>query len=95
MAGVSVRHVSAVARGKVQGVGFRWFVAERARGLKLAGWVRNLPDGSVELAVNGRGDDVNAFLDAVKQGPPRARVDALQIRDMERAVELPEPFHIR
>ena len=40
-------------RGKVQGVGFRWFVREQARRCDLAGWVRNNPDGSVELAARG------------------------------------------
>jgi acylphosphatase len=43
----------ATVRGRVQGVGFRWFVQENARHLELSGWVRNATDGSVELEVEG------------------------------------------
>ena len=61
--------------GKVQGVGFRWFVREQARRCDLAGWVRNNPDGSVELHVSGDDDCVERFRTAVRSGPPGARVD--------------------
>ena len=59
-----VMQLHVVVRGRVQGVGFRWFVREAARALGLAGWVRNRPDGSVEVAAEG---------DAASRGPRCAR----------------------
>ena len=69
MAGVTRRSVRVVVRGTVQGVGFRWFVRERARALRLTGWVCNLPDGSVEFLANGPAPAVEALIDAVRAGP--------------------------
>ena len=54
--------------GNVQGVGFRWSVRHVAKGFDVTGWVRNLPDGRVELQVTGEEDEVRAFLDGVAQG---------------------------
>jgi acylphosphatase len=53
--------------GNVQGVGFRWSVRHVAKGFDVTGWVRNLPDGRVELQVNGEDSEVGAFLDAIMQ----------------------------
>lgn len=54
--------------GHVQGVGFRFTVRHIAKGFDVTGWVRNLPDGRVELQVTGEEDEVRAFLDQVAQG---------------------------
>ena len=54
--------------GNVQGVGFRWTVRHAATGFDLTGWVRNLPDGRVELQVTGEENEVRAFLDHIAQG---------------------------
>jgi acylphosphatase len=54
--------------GNVQGVGFRWSVRHAAKGFDVTGWVRNLPDGRVELQVSGEEDEVRAFLDRIAQG---------------------------
>lgn len=69
--------VHATIRGIVQGVGFRFFVQRQARGLGIRGWVRNLPDGSVEVWAEGEHDRLLALLEALRQGPPHARVDAI------------------
>jgi acylphosphatase len=53
--------------GHVQGVGFRFTVRHIAKGFDVTGWVRNLPDGHVELQVTGDEDEVRAFLDQVAQ----------------------------
>jgi acylphosphatase len=54
--------------GNVQGVGFRWSVRHVAKGFDVNGWVRNLPDGRVELQATGEEDEVRAFLDGVARG---------------------------
>jgi acylphosphatase len=54
--------------GNVQGVGFRWTVRDAAKGFDVTGWVRNLPDGRVELQVTGEENDVRGFLDCIPQG---------------------------
>lgn len=63
--------------GRVQGVGFRWFVLQTARQLGLAGEVSNLHDGRVAFRAQGREQAIARFLDAVRQGPPGSRVDDL------------------
>ena len=67
-------HFHAVVRGRVQGVGFRWFVREAAHRLSLAGWVRNLPDGSVEVAADGDEESIEAFRASLVKGPAGASV---------------------
>lgn len=60
--------------GRVQGVGFRWFVVDKARQLRLSGWVRNRPDGRVEIAACGSADALAELESAVTSGPPGAQV---------------------
>ena len=64
--------------GVVQGVGFRWFVRERARRLGLSGWVKNLPDGSVEVAAAGDAGQLDLLRGELRRGPDGARVEALE-----------------
>lgn len=80
--------------GAVQGVGFRYFVRQTARRLGLAGWVRNLPDGSVELEAAGDADAVDQLARAVARGPALARVE--NVERLEAGTdELPVPFEVR
>jgi acylphosphatase len=65
-------------RGRVQGVGFRWYVLEMARELELAGWVRNRPDGNVEIAAAGDRDALAKLESAVRAGPAGARVEEVR-----------------
>ena len=80
--------------GKVQGVGFRWFVREQARRCELAGWVANRPDGSVEVVSTGHEECIERFRRALEVGPPGARVEAVVEleRDDGQPAELPFPF---
>lgn len=61
--------------GRVQGVGFRYFVARRAQILGVHGWARNLADGSVEVQARGTPDALAALERALAEGPPHSRVD--------------------
>lgn len=63
-----------VVTGRVQGVGFRWFVVKQARGLELRGHVRNLEDGSVEVIADGDPDAVDQLAAALARGPAAADV---------------------
>jgi len=60
--------------GNVQGVGFRWSVKDVAKGFDVIGWVRNLPDGRVELQVAGEEAEVRAFLEGIGQSHLRAHI---------------------
>lgn len=73
--------------GRVQGVGFRYWVVREARALGLRGWVRNRADGSVEAMAAGAPDALDAFVAACRKGPRGARVDVLQTSDVDVPVE--------
>jgi acylphosphatase len=61
--------------GVVQGVGFRDYIVSLALSLALAGWVRNLSDGSVEVLFNGSDDSINKAIGGFQKGPLNSRVD--------------------
>ncbi|MBC8345935.1 MAG: acylphosphatase [Candidatus Marinimicrobia bacterium] len=67
--------VRMIVSGKVQGVSFRWYSVRIGRNLKLKGYAKNLPDGSVEILVEGKTSDLETFIRKVKVGPNLARVD--------------------
>src|SRR5437588_2916320 len=67
-----------VVRGRVQGVGFRWFVEREAHILGIAGWVRNNHDGSVEVLAMGTRDQLLGLSSRLRQGPRAARVDDVE-----------------
>ena len=66
--------------GRVQGVFFRASCARLADDLELSGWVRNLPDGDLEAVFQGSDPAVDRILEWCRQGPPHARVDAVDVR---------------
>src|ERR1700716_4334682 len=67
-----------VVRGRVQGVGFRWFVEREAHVLGVSGWVRNNADGSVEVLAQGTRDQLSGLRSRLRQGPRAARVDGVE-----------------
>ena len=77
MTAISAFH--AVAHGHVQGVFYRAFTAKTATSLGLTGYVRNLPDNSVEITAEGDKKQLHKLADRLKQGPAGARVDNLEL----------------
>ena len=72
----TIRHVT--IRGRVQGVGYRYFVEREAQLRDLEGWVRNRRNGSVEAVFSGSVEAVAAMIAACRRGPSSARVEAVQ-----------------
>jgi acylphosphatase len=68
-----------IISGRVQAVGFRYFTQAVAARENLHGWVRNLPDGSVEASAEGDAEAMDRFERALRHGPPGARVEHLEI----------------
>ena len=67
-----------IISGRVQGVCYRWFTRDTAAELGLTGWVRNLPDGTVEAVVEGERDKLEQLLGWCRRGPDLARVTDIQ-----------------
>jgi acylphosphatase len=81
--------------GRVQGVGFRWFVREEARRLGLSGWVTNRADGEVEVRAGGEGSSLDRLRRALEVGPTGAQVQAVSDVSDSGSDSLPYPFTIR
>jgi len=89
-----VRRIRARVSGRVQGVFFRQATRIEADRLGLAGSVRNLPDGQVEVEAEGPSEAIEALLRFLHQGPPLARVTAVEVEELEPVGERP-PFRLR
>lgn len=90
-----MRRVRFVVTGRVQGVGFRWFVRAEARPLELVGWVRNRPDGAVEGLAEGRDDAIDALIACLEVGPPSAIVTNVDISEISDQTDQFKQFEIR
>ncbi len=91
----TILHV--IIHGRVQGVGFRWFVRTEARRLGLAGWVRNISDGTVEMRASGIAQFLSALEQAIQRGPDGALVTQITQVDSPAAdarTDTPYPFII-
>lgn len=75
----TIRHY--VITGRVQGVGFRFYMQRKARELGVTGWVRNRRDGAVEAVVQGEADAVEAMTAWARRGPPSAAVAEIKVED--------------
>jgi len=95
MAGdVKRKQVHGTIRGRVQGVGFRYFTQQVAAELGVTGWVKNNYDGSVEFLAQGTDDEIEAFLRAIGRGPASASVQDMRVRESSVTREY-SSFHIR
>jgi acylphosphatase len=81
---MEIKRLSIVVHGRVQGVGFRYFVRDIAQRMNLSGWVRNLFDGGVEMEAQGDPSKLELFKKEIHEGPPLAFVKELKV------VEIPD-----
>ena len=77
-----MKRVRIIIGGRVQGVGFRYFVQENANRYGINGYVKNMPGGNVEVDAEGDQEKLDKFIDKCRQGPPQASVDLFQISDV-------------
>lgn len=90
-----MEYFQALISGRVQGVGFRFHARRKALSLRLEGWVRNLPDGSVETRAEGTESALNAYLEWLHEGPTSAVVDRVEVTDRGTCASSSGPFTIR
>ncbi|HKM85239.1 MAG TPA: acylphosphatase [Terriglobales bacterium] len=83
-----------LVRGRVQGVGFRWFVEREAHILQIAGWVRNNHDGSVEVVAMGTREQLAGLRSRLQEGPRAARIDDVEESEAELVAGL-KSFQVR
>lgn len=84
-----MKAVQVFYEGRVQGVGFRYSVRHIAKGFNVTGWVRNLSDGRVELQANGEPEEVDAFLQGIRQ----SELGSLIRKESENALTTPPDTH--
>ncbi len=82
-------------RGRVQGVAFRWFTRSAALRLGVDGWVRNLPDGSVEAQVRGPKDALRQLEQRLRRGPEAAQVRGFDEQALDPSIAMAPGFEIR
>ena len=84
-----------LVKGRVQGVGFRWFVHDRAAEIGLRGWVKNTDEGHVELVAAGDAEQIVELREALQQGSRGSRVDNIIEHELEeQEAEKLGPFEI-
>ncbi len=84
----------AIISGRVQGVGFRYFTQDIAKSLNIKGFVRNLPDGTVEVYAQADKKSLEKFLEYLKKGPPLAKVENIKYEFLDEEGGF-EDFEIR
>ena len=80
--------------GEVQGVGFRWFAARAAQTLGIRGWVRNLPDGRVEVVAAGEQTQLDELAARLRQGPRFSRVEDVEKSEVPHETVVSKSFEI-
>lgn len=83
-----------IARGRVQGVGFRYFLLKQAQLLGIQGWTKNLADGTVETMATGAPAALERFLQVLREGPIGSRVESVEVQWPEGPFEF-QDFEIR
>jgi len=86
---INKMQIHAIVHGRVQGVSFRYHTQLTAESLGITGWVRNLPDRTVEVLGEGTADQIHAFTNFLRQGPSGARVDSIDLSESEASGDYP------
>jgi len=89
-----MKRIEVYVSGVVQGVGFRYFTRKVAKELGIKGYVMNLPDGRVYIVAEGKDDQLDKFLSAVRQGPTHAVVKNVEVTETQTTGEFSD-FSIR
>lgn len=89
-----MKRVNVRVSGLVQGVSFRQFIVEHARKFDVLGWVRNNYDGAVWMVAEGEEAAIDKLMEAVRTGPPEARVESIEVDLCEATGEF-EQFRVR
>ena len=71
-----------IVTGKVQGVGFRYFVKKKAEEIGVAGWVKNTEDGAVEIFAEAEGFKINLLVNYCEKGPSNSRVESVAVQEV-------------
>jgi acylphosphatase len=79
---MQTKSIYIILTGRVQGVGFRYFAQHKAEELQIKGWVRNTPDGKVEIEASGETQMIEIFTDWMKVGPARAVVKTFSVAEI-------------
>ena len=87
--------IHAFISGRVQGVWFRESTRQSAEKHGVSGWVRNLPDGRVEVWAEGEPPAVEAVIDFIREGPPHARVSGIEFEEEPTSNIVPAGFRVR
>ncbi|MBT9129789.1 MAG: Acylphosphatase [candidate division WS2 bacterium] len=74
--------IKILVKGRVQGVGFRYFTYRQARQLGLTGYVKNLPSGEVETVAYGEADSLEMFINVIKKGTPFSLIESFTLKDL-------------
>ncbi len=85
----NVDQLHIVVSGKVQGVGFRYYTQMRAAQYGVTGWVKNMEDGSVEIIAVGQPEDLQLFIESVREGNPFSKVNNMEIHTREKTDPYP------
>jgi acylphosphatase len=92
---MELERVRWIVGGRVQGVGFRWYVARAAQPLPVSGWVMNLSDGRVEVVAAGPAEALANLEAAMRKGPRAALVESVEKSHLSGDVPIPNTFEIR
>lgn len=92
---MATKTIRAIVTGRVQGVFFRAYTEEEALKWGVKGWVRNLPDRSVEVLASGEADRVDRLVDWLAIGPPLAQVSRVQVEELAAPDEELRGFQVR
>ncbi len=83
-----MKTIQGFVSGRVQGVGFRYFIQQQAHTVDVYGYAKNLPDGRVEFVLQGDDESVQHVLDMVYHGPAMSIVDSVEVNNFDAANKL-------